>query len=128
MPVNLDAADAGFEPAFATLLAAKRESAADVDLAVAEIIDDVARGGDAALVHYTRRFDRIALRPDQLRLTASEINAAADRAEPDTVAALQLAATRIESFHRRQLPVGIDYTDEAGVRLGQRWRPVDAAG
>src|SRR6266567_1530967 len=46
----------------------------------------------------------------------------------ETVAALRLAAERIESFHRRQLPASIDYVDAAGVRLGQRWRPIAAVG
>src|SRR3954471_2085725 len=93
-----------FEAAFAALLAAKRESAADVDAAVARIIDDVARRGDAALVEYTNRFDRVSLTAGTLRLTANEIAAGADAAPPETVAALRVAAERIEAFHRRQLP------------------------
>ena len=44
------------------------------------------------------------------------------------MAALRIAAERIESFHRRQLPAAIDYVDDIGVRLGQRWRPIAAAG
>ena len=44
------------------------------------------------------------------------------------MAALRLAAERIESFHRRQLPAEIDYVDALGVRLAARWRPVEAAG
>src|SRR5437016_1878141 len=116
MPRVLRAGDAGFEAAFGALLAAKRESAADVDDAVAAIIDDVAARGDAALVEYTNRFDRVALSPDRLRLSAAEIDIAADQAAPETVAALRLAAERIESFHRRQLPVDLDYVDAIGVR------------
>src|ERR1051325_5163095 len=128
MPITLATSDPGFEAAFGALLAAKRESAADVDEAVAAIIDDVAVRGDAALVEYTNRFDRVALRADRLRLSRDEIAAAADRAAPETVAALRLAGERIESFHCRQLPAEIDYVDAAGVRLGQRWRPVASAG
>src|SRR5712691_7798405 len=128
MPRTLSTSDPGFEAAFRALLAAKRESAADVDDAVAAIIDAVAARGDAALVEYTNRFDRVALTPQRLRLSAEEIDAAADRAAPETVAALRLAADRIESFHRRQLPTSIDYVDAAGVRLGQRWRPIAAVG
>jgi histidinol dehydrogenase len=128
MPVTLDTRDPGFEPAFRSLLAPKRETAADVDAAVAAIIDDVAQRGDAALIDYTRRFDRIELSPKTLRLSPDEIAEAAKTAPADTVAALRLAAERIESFHRRQLPESIDYTDDAGVRLGMRWRPVAAAG
>jgi histidinol dehydrogenase len=128
MPVTLTTSDRSFEPAFRALLAAKRESAADVDAAVAAIIEDVARRGDAALIDYTERFDRVALNPGTLRLSAGDIAVAAKAASADTVVALRLAAERIESFHRRQLPEAIDYVDAAGVRLGLRWRPVVAAG
>ena len=128
MPATLDTRDPDFEPAFRALLAAKRESAADVDAVVAAIIDDVAARGDTALVDYTNRFDRVSLSADRLRLTPEEIASGADSAPADAVAALRVAAERIESFHQRQLPVGIDYTDSAGIRLGQRWRPLAAAG
>src|SRR3954453_2793202 len=110
--------DPGFEAAFVALLGAKRESAADVDGVVAHIIDDVAERGDAALVEYTNRFDRVSLTAAQLRLDPDEIAAGADAAPPDTVAALDAAAERIEAFHRRQLPSDIDYVDAVGVRLG----------
>src|SRR5882672_685096 len=115
MPLILSTRDPDFEAAFQHLLGLKRESAADVDAAVAAIIDDVVRRGDAALVEYTNRFDRVALTPTALRLSADEIGAAADEAPPETVKALRLAAERIESFHRRQLPAAIDYVDDIGV-------------
>jgi histidinol dehydrogenase len=128
MPITLATRDAGFETAFRALLAAKRESAVEVDDTVAAIIADVADRGDAALIEYTERFDRVALSPDRLRLSSDEIVSGADAAPAETVAALRLAAARIESFHRRQLPVAIDYVDPAGVRLGQRWRAIEAVG
>ena len=46
----------------------------------------------------------------------------------DTIAALEMAARRIEDFHRRQKPENLDYTDAAGVRLGYRWTALEAAG
>jgi histidinol dehydrogenase len=128
MTFNLATGDPGFEAAFCALLAAKRESAADVDEAVASIVDDVRTRGDAALIEYTNRFDRTELSADRLRLTRDEVAAGAARAAPDTVAALRLAAERIDSFHHRQLPSSIDYVDAVGVRLGQRWRPLAAVG
>ena len=128
MPITLNTRDPRFETDFTALLAAKRESATDVDAVVAEIIDDVARRGDTALIEYTKRFDHIELALAQLRLTAGEIAAGADMAPSETVDALRLAAERIESFHRRQSPAPIDYLDAAGVRLGLRWRPITAAG
>jgi histidinol dehydrogenase len=128
MPVRLSTSDSGFEAAFAALLAAKRETDADVDDAVAAIIADVTARGDAALIDYTARFDRLSLAPEQLRLSPGEIAASAARAPTDTVAALKLAAERIESFHRKQLPSSIDYVDSAGIRLGMEWRPLASAG
>jgi histidinol dehydrogenase len=128
MPITLNTRDPGFEAAFAALLGEKRETAADVDAAVAAIIDGVASRGDAALIEYTSRFDRVELTAAGLRLRPGEITAGADAAPAETVEALRLAAARIESFHRRQLPAPIDYVDAAGVRLGLRWRPISAAG
>jgi histidinol dehydrogenase len=128
MPATLSTREPGFEAAFSALLEAKRESAADVDAAVAAIIDDVARRGDPALIELTQRFDRVALTADRLRLSDAEIAAAAERAPAETVAALRFAAERIEAFHRRQTPEAVDYTDTLGVRLGLRWRAIAAAG
>jgi histidinol dehydrogenase len=128
MVVKLDTRDEGFETAFATLLATKRETDADVDDVVAAIIDDVQKRGDAALLEYTNRFDRVTLTAAALRLSPQEIADAAAKAPAETVAALKLAAERIDSFHRRQLPQAIDYVDGVGVRLGMEWRPLASAG
>ena len=128
MAVTLSTRTTEFEAGFRRLLEAKRESTANVDTAVAGIIEDVARRGDAALIDYTRRFDGVDLTPDNLRLTRREIADGAGAVPSQTVAALRLAAERIESFHRRQMPPAIDYVDALGVRLCARWRPVAAAG
>ncbi|HJU16224.1 MAG TPA: histidinol dehydrogenase [Stellaceae bacterium] len=128
MPVRLSTREYGFEAGFRALLESKRESAADVEAAVAAIIDDVARRGDAALIDHTRRFDRVDLKAAGLRLSSREIAEGAAAAPPETVAALRVAAGRIESFHRRQVPAPIDYVDACGVRLAQRWTPIAAAG
>ena len=128
MAIRLSTREPGFEAAFAALLAAKRETDADVDDVVAAIIADVVARGDAALVDYTNRFDRVKLTAPQLRLSVDEIAATAAKAPEETVAALRVAAERIESFHRKQLPESIDYVDSAGVRLGMVWRPLASAG
>jgi histidinol dehydrogenase len=128
MPRVLATSDPGFAIDFERLVAAKRETAADVDAAVATIIADVARRGDAALLDYTRRFDGLDLAASGLRIAADEIRDAAASVPAATLAALRLAAERIESFHRRQLPEPIDYVDPAGVRLAARWQPLAAVG
>jgi histidinol dehydrogenase len=128
MPLTLSTRDPGFEEAFSRLVDAKRETAADVEGSVAAIVQDVARRGDAALFDYTAEFDRVDLRKIGLRLSPREIADGAAAAPSETVAALRVAAERIESFHRRQLPTEIDYVDALGVRLAARWRPIDAIG
>jgi histidinol dehydrogenase len=128
MAITLSTSDRDFESAFAALLAQKRETDEDVDHVVTAIIDDVAKRGDAALIDYTARFDRVNLTPARLRLSAQEIAETAARAPAETVAALRFAASRIESFHRKQLPQSIDYVDGAGIRLGMMWRPLASAG
>jgi len=128
MAITLSTREPDFETAFAALLAQKRETDPDVDDAVAAIIDDVARRGDAALIEYTARFDRVTLAAEQLRLSPREIADAAAKAPAETIAALHLAAERIESFHMKQLPQSLDYVDGVGVRLGMRWRPLASAG
>jgi histidinol dehydrogenase len=120
--------DKDFEARFTALLGAKREVAEDVEASVRAIVDDVRRRGDAALIDYTRKFDRTTLTADRLRVTPEEI-AEAERGIPDKQRnALFLARDRIESFHRRQIPKDDRYTDSAGVELGIRWTAIEAVG
>jgi histidinol dehydrogenase len=128
MPLELDNGAPGFEAAFAKFLAAKRELAADVDAAVAAIIDDVRARGDAAVIEHTKRLDRTALTPKTLRVSDADIDAAAKACAPKAIEALRFASARIEDYHRRQLPRDLDYTDAAGVKLGWRYRPIAAVG
>ncbi len=125
---RLNASDAGFEKAFADLLGAKREMDEDVDRVVADILSDVRRRGDAALVDYTNRFDRVSITARDLRIPKDVLEGAASQCDPATIEALKLAADRIRSFHEKTLPKGVDYRDADGVRLGARWTPVSAAG
>ncbi|UWR21975.1 histidinol dehydrogenase [Sulfitobacter sp. S190] len=128
MPVTLDATAADFETAFAALLSAKREDSPDVDQIVADIIADVRTRGDAAVIDLTEKFDRVALTPQALRISAEEISAAVEEVSQAERAALELAADRIRAYHARQLPADESWTDAAGATLGWRWSAVSAAG
>ena len=99
-----------------------------MDAVVADILSTVREKGDAALVELTERFDRLTLTPEKLKLDDAALEDAERQCDADAVAALRLAAERIEAFHRKQLPEPTAYTDAAGVKLGMRWTPVDAAG
>jgi histidinol dehydrogenase len=126
--IRLDTADPGFAAAFDALLHQARETTQRVDQPVAAIISDVRARGDEALLDYTARFDRLDLTADQLRITPAEIEAALTHVSPEETTALDLAATRIEAFHRAQMPEDLRLTDAAGLTLGMRWTPLDAVG
>jgi len=127
-PQFLDSRSPDFESSFSRLLDAQRETAEDVDRVAGEIIADVRSRGDAALIDYTARFDRLTLTAQSLRLPVADIAAAAASVPSVERAAIDLAARRIEAFHRRLLPQNIDYVDEEGVRLGARFTPLDSVG
>ncbi|WP_457106832.1 histidinol dehydrogenase [Methylobacterium sp. P5_C11] len=128
--VRLDSSDPNFAAAFARLLTVKREIAEDVDEAVRGIIADVVARGDAALVDFTRRFDRLGgdFSAGHLRVTEAEIAAAVAACPPDSLEALRLAAERIESFHRAQRPADHRATDALGVTAGWRWTALESVG
>ena len=126
--IRLSAADPDFEQRFSALLAQARETTESVDRAVAEILANVRARGDAAVLEYTARFDRLTLTAAALRIGADEIEAAAASIPAELAAALDLAAERIEAFHRAQLPRDLRMTDAAGVTMGMRWGALDAVG
>jgi len=128
MVLRLSSADADFEARFAALLAMKREVSEDVDAAVAAILDEVRRNGDAALIELSKRFDRVDLKAVGLQVTDAEIDAAAADCDPETLKALTFARDRIESHHRRQIPANETYRDDIGVELGHRWTALDSVG
>jgi len=128
MPVFFNFSEPDFETRFAGLLGAKREDSPDVDATVAGIIADVRARGDAALIELTARFDRLQLAPDTLAFTKEEVDAECAKVAPEDRAALELAAERIETYHRRQMPEDASWTDPTGAQLGWRWTPVSAAG
>ena len=125
---RLDTADPGFEAAFATLLRQGTETTGDVTGVVAGILAEIRARGDAALCEYTGRFDRLAVTPDRLRVTAAEIDAADAEIDPRLRAALDLAATRIEAFHRAQMPADLVHDDPVGLRMGLRWNALESVG
>jgi histidinol dehydrogenase len=128
MPVRLDSKSADFAERFASFLATKREVSADIEAATRAIVDDVARRGDIALLEATRKFDRLDLDAARLRVTSGEIDAAIKACDARTLEALELARSRIESFHRRQLPADQRFTDALGVELGWRWSAIESVG
>jgi histidinol dehydrogenase len=128
VPLRLDASAPGFDKDFAAFLARNRDADQDVDRVVADIIADVRARGDAAVVDYTRKFDRAEIDASGLRIADAERRAAADTVPAAQREALAFAAKRIENFHRELMPQDVDFTDYTGTRLGARYRPIDSVG
>ena len=128
MTLRLDAAAPDFEERFVALLAMKREASEDVDATARAIIEDVCARGDAALIDYSKRFDRIDLAETGIAVSADEVEAAEAKCGREQLAALDLALSRIIAFHERQKPQDLRFRDAAGVELGWRWSPLDSVG
>jgi histidinol dehydrogenase len=98
---------------------------ADIHRRVEEIVAAVRDKGDAALLEFTERFDRVALTAGELAVTAGELEGAESAVGAATMRALRYAADRIERFHRESAPRSWRMTDALGSRLGQEVRPLD---
>jgi len=128
MARRLDTRAPDFAAQFDRLISGKRETAEDVADAVRAIIVDVRTRGDAALIELGKRFDRINLTRETLRLTPKELADAEAKCDAKALAALDVAASRIETYHRRQLPEDARFTDDVGATLGWRWTALDSVG
>jgi len=128
---TLDSTDANFKQQLHTLLAFEAATDDAIETAVAKILADVKARGDAAVLEYTNRFDRVnATSITAFDLTQDELQAALTALPDAQRAALQTAAERIRVFHERQKQElnGFSYTEPDGTVLGQRVTPLDRVG
>jgi histidinol dehydrogenase len=123
----LDVRDSGFAEQFDALCQRRLALRADVDRVVAEILEDVRRRGDDAVIDATERYDGYRLTPDELAVTRAEIETAAGELEAADREALAAAAERIQAFHARAVPRS--WRVESGEELlGQEVRPLSRVG
>ncbi|MBH8553068.1 histidinol dehydrogenase [Nostocaceae cyanobacterium CENA357] len=95
---------------------------------VREVLQAVKRQGDKAVLHYTSEFDNQTLKPEELRVTGSELDAAYQQVSKELLQAIQLAVRQIEAFHRQRVPKSWVHFGDDDVVLGKRYTPVDRAG
>jgi len=100
----------------------------DVEETVKAIIADVRQRGDVALFELSAKFDQIDLTADNIEVSTAEIDSAMATVTPESLAALQLAADRIATYHGKQKQETWLSTDEDDVLLGQLVRPLDRVG
>ncbi|MCX7292835.1 histidinol dehydrogenase [Janthinobacterium sp.] len=137
MPIQirkLDSSQDGFQQSLDTLLAFEAGTDAAIEASVANILADVKTRGDAAVLEYTNRFDRIphggAAEMAAFDISQAELQAALNGLPSAQREALQIAAQRIRAFHERQREElrGFTYTEPDGTVLGQKITPLDRVG
>jgi histidinol dehydrogenase len=118
-----------FESRFARLLAFEAAQDPRLEARVAAIVADVRARGDAAVLEYTRRFDRVSARSvAALEVPAAELAAARRRIPAELRRALETAVRRVRAFHARQRAVSWRYRERDGSQFGQRVTPLDRVG
>ncbi|MCY4305782.1 MAG: histidinol dehydrogenase [Aestuariivita sp.] len=124
--LDIDCLD--FEEQFMSILNAKQEASDELNQIVSSILSEVKSRGDGALIDYSKKFDRISLKPATIKMSTSEIKEAAARVSSSVRHALEFSAHRIRSYHEKQIPDAISWTDDIGVELGWRWSPISSVG
>ena len=90
-----------------------------------EVSDDVRKNGDEAVLRYTEKFDRVKLDADKIKVTSEEINTAYARLDGETKEAIAYAANNIRTFHAKQLPEDMWFTEvDKGLMVGEKSTPI----
>ena len=126
---RLKASNNDFWSELEALLAWESVSDEAVTTTVREIIDAVKQRGDAAVVEYTNRFDRMqAASMADLILDESRLDEALASIPEEQRQALEVAADRLRSYHQHQKMESWSYTEADGTLLGQQVTPLDRVG
>ncbi len=121
--------DATFEASLHQLLAFEGAQDDKVDAVVADILKDVKTRGDAAVLEYTQRFDRVSAdKMDDLELPQARLTEALGGLPPEQREALKAAADRVRAYHEKQLMSSWSYTEADGTMLGQQVTALDRVG
>ena len=126
---TLDSRQPTFDAEFAELVAVDTAIDREIERVATGIVDDVKARGDAALLEYTNRFDRMRVAAvAELEIPASEMQSALEALPNDQRAALETAARRIRAYHEHQVATTWTYTEDDGTELGQRVNALDSVG
>lgn len=125
----LDIKDKDFDEKFAAILGRGEETGREVEEVVKEIITDVRKRGDEAVLDYTSRFDRLDSKTvAALEINEDDINEAFARVKDEDIESLKLAVERVALFHNRQKQESWISTSEEDILLGQKVSPLQRVG
>ncbi|MDD5383923.1 MAG: histidinol dehydrogenase [Gallionella sp.] len=126
---QLSSCAADFNEELTKLLAFEETADEKLEATVASILADVRKRGDAAVLEYTARFDRLPLEnAAAMELPQHELRAAFDGLPAEQRSALEQAAQRVTDYHRKQVQTSWSYTEADGTLLGQQVTPLDRVG
>jgi histidinol dehydrogenase len=126
---KMSSRDANFAGDLTKLLAFEETADDALEATVAAILKDVKARGDAAVLEYTAKFDRLPLADAQaMELPREELRAAFEGLPAEQRAALEAAAARVTEYHHKQMQSSWSYTDADGTLLGQQVTPLDRVG
>ncbi|MBI5642806.1 MAG: histidinol dehydrogenase [Deltaproteobacteria bacterium] len=123
----IESKDKDFRQTLASILKRGSSDTSAVEEAVKKILADVKKDGDSAVVEYTKRFDGADV-GGKLLVTEKELDSALKKIPKEDLSLIELAASRIESFHNRQVQNSWFVTEEDGTVLGSRVTPIERAG
>ncbi|MEA1990525.1 MAG: histidinol dehydrogenase [Pseudomonadota bacterium] len=126
---RLSANAEGFREELDRLLAWETVSNGSVNDIVTEVVNNVRTNGDAALLEYTAKFDRLTLKSGaELEISKERLHEALKRIPADQRDALQLSADRVRAYHEKQIQNSWSYEEADGTMLGQQVTPLDSVG
>jgi histidinol dehydrogenase len=126
---KLSSRSAGFDAELTKLLAFEETADEKLEATVAGILADVRKRGDAAVLEYTRKFDRLPLaNAAAMELSRDELLVAFEGLPSEQRNALEQAAQRVTDYHKKQVQASWRYTDADGTLLGQQVTPLDRVG
>ncbi len=127
--LKLDASTSDFSQQLRQLLAWDETDDLDIQMRVSDIIANVRKNGDSAVIEYTNRFDhRQIAQATELEVSKDTLKSAWERLPVDQARALQTAADRVRAYAEHQKIQSWQYTEADGTVLGQKVTPLDRVG
>ena len=99
-----------------------------LQMTVSKIVEGVRAHGDAAVLRYTRKFDKVAMKAKDLRVTEAEISGAYQDIKPEMVKTLKEIIRNVKEFYANQMPKSWTVKYDSGVELGEKFSPIEKVG
>ena len=125
----LNTTDKNFDQNFKNLLKKRDQDDKKIDKKVSDIIRDVRRKSDQAIIDLTNKYDKLSARNfSELIVTQDELSSSLAKVTDKTKTSLKKAISRIKDYHQKQMPRNSMYKDKEGIMLGGLWNPIESVG